>query len=162
MRPKKGVAQLRALCHSNINAMVRCNVWFLEVLSRDPRVQCCGVTVVQTFNGFTQWDNMTLARCAPISHHLAVFKYVAKCTALRLGAFLVMEEQVQIKIMWKLARPFTTPTIRDRCHLCGEDMRRVHALVSNVDLLPECLGGTVADEAAPDFVAEWIRKGGRL
>mmetsp|Transcript_6263 Transcript_6263/g.5595 ORF Transcript_6263/g.5595 Transcript_6263/m.5595 type:complete len:272 (+) Transcript_6263:17-832(+) len=157
MRPSKGIKIFTpAFLKENPRAMLRYNIWLFDKLSRDARVQLCGLVVINTFAEFTIWDQIAMSRMAPIGDQLATFQYF-RILGFRFKGGYILEEPPFMKWLWFFIKPFMSEKISSRFHLCGNDYQKINECIEDIQILPTYLGGSV-NEDDPSLVPNFTNK----
>lgn len=139
---------------SNPHAMVRFNIWLMNALSYNQLVQVYGLYMINSFNGFTFYDNITLSSVAPVSERLAIFQFISKCCPFRLKGIYILHQPAYLTWLWGVISLFLNPKLTQRFNLCGDDYSRLKNIKADTSHLPKFLGGEAPDEATFDFIAE--------
>eukprot|EP01034_Spumella_vulgaris_P026196 gene26195-32733_t len=129
----------------------------MNKVSHNVYAQVCGGLLLESFEGFTLWDNLTIAQACPLNHQVAAMTYVQNCIGFRFCGAYIFHEPAFINWLWYLAKGFLNERVRNRFHLCGTDLTCVHREVDDVAMLPVYFGGKVRD-GDYDFVAECARQ----
>lgn len=129
--------------------MIRFNLWLYDRISRNAIAQVCGVVIINSFMNFTFWDNVTMSRMAPISHHIAIVQYLSNCVGLRLASACVLEAPSFFTLVWPMLRMFLSEKMRSRVSVYGASQQdRLKDIVPDINILPICLGGLTTDGIA--------------
>lgn len=141
LRPPIAVPGLKKL---GSVAMVRVCVWFFDCLSRIPRAQVCGVTILHSFAGITLADQRWLGT-RPMRYNIAVMQYMNTCVALRLSTYLCFDLPLPLRPLFYMCTALLSSKLRARCQLCGGDLQRARRLLAEPEVLPKCLGGSAPE-----------------
>jgi hypothetical protein len=139
-------------------AMVRFNLWLFDQISNNVYAQIFGVMIINTFRNLTFWDQVTISRFAPISHHVATIRYLFDCVGLRLSAAIILEEPAFFHVIWGIAKVFLNEKMKSRFHFCGKDYHKIEEVIPNPASLPECLNGEVPKEKAESWLVNLVQK----
>ena len=155
-RPSVGIKILTPeFMEANPLAIIRSMLWFINKMSFNVYAQVCGGLLLESFEGFTLWDNITIAQACPLHHQIAAMTYVQNCIGFRFCGAYLFHEPSFITWLWYLAKGFLNERVRNRFHLCGTDLSQVHKEFSDVRMRPVYYGGEVQD-GDYDFVMEQI------
>lgn len=143
MRPANGISLFTAeMKRSNPRLLLQTNFWLFENFSQIPRVQVCGIVVINSFNGLSFRDQMAMSSMAPIMDQLATFQHF-QILSLRLKGAYILEEPAFMSWLWFFIRPFMNEKIKSRFHLCGSDYSKLLSAFPDPKVLPTDLGGEV-------------------
>eukprot|EP01038_Epipyxis_sp_PR26KG_P005726 gene5726-7909_t len=127
---------------NNPNALIRFNIWLFDRVSRVPNVQVYGITLVNTFIGFSMWDSLTIVSAYPLDHQVQTFHYLQDCCSIRLGGVYVFNEPMFVNVLWSMLRYMLAEKLRDRFHFCRENYDSLKSAI-NINYLPLYLGGNL-------------------
>ena len=142
LRPAIGVKNLTpSVLRSNPNIIIKGQLWFFKRLCKNIRAQVCGVIIINTFEGFTIWDNITISRAQPISNQLATFHYIQNCVGFRMAGAYLFHEPFYVSWMWSVLKNVVSKKIRERLHFCGPNYDILNEILPDRNLIPKFLGG---------------------
>jgi len=154
MRPVIGIKCFTPdVLKKNPRLMLRINYWLFDQISRDPQAQVCGIVIINTFVGFTLWDQIAMSNMAPMGDQLATFKFFQILGVRFKGAFILQEPSF-MSWVWFLAKPFMSEKITSRFHLCGHRTDILKENVPDFSILPNHLGGDLPDDDVA--INSWI------
>ena len=121
LRPNNGIKVFTPeFLAENPLAMIRCNIFFLDRLSKNVDAQVCGVVACNSFKGFTVRDNLRLSKACKVSEQIGTFRYMT-ILGLRLSGAFMFDQPFYMTWLWPIIRVFLSEKLRSRFHLCGSD-----------------------------------------
>lgn len=136
-------------------AIIRSTLWFMNAISYNVYAQVCGGILIQSFEGFSLWDNLTMIKACPLRQQIAGIWYVQNCVGFRFSGAYIFHQPSFITCLWHLASGLLSETIRSRCHFCGSDLSILKRDLCSTDILPVKYGGLVED-GSYDYLTEQI------
>lgn len=122
-RPSIGIKILTPeFMAQNPLAIIRSTIWFINAVSYNVYCQVCGGLLLESFEGFTLWDNLTIARAYPLNQQIATMIYVQNCIGFRFCGAYLFHQPAFVDWLWFLAKGFLNERVRNRFHLCGKDL----------------------------------------
>ena len=88
------------------------------------------------------WDATKLSYFIKIDERVALLRYVQSCLCLRLKGFFTFQEPFFAKVLIPIIKQFMSQKLRERVHLCGDDLNAISTLIGYV---PEHLGRPLDD-----------------
>ncbi len=125
LRPNNGIKIFTPeFIAENPLAMIRCNLFFLDRLSKNIEVQICGVIVCNSFKGFTIRDNLRLSKASKVNEQIATFRFMT-ILGLRLSGAFMFDQPAYMTWLWPIVRMFLSEKLRSRFHLCGANYEKI-------------------------------------
>jgi hypothetical protein len=125
LRPTNGIKIFTPeFLAENPLAMIRCNLFFLDRLSKNIEVQVCGVIVCNSFKGFTLRDNFRLSKASKVNEQIATFRFMT-ILGLRLSGAFMFDQPAYMTWLWPIVRMFLSEKLRSRFHLCGANYDKI-------------------------------------
>lgn len=125
LRPNNGIKIFtNDFLAENPLAMIRCNIFFLDRLSKNVDVQVCGVIVCNSFKGFTVRDNFRLSKASKVNEQIGTFRFMS-ILGLRLSGAFMFDQPFYMTWLWPIVRVFLSEKLRSRFHLCGSNYEAI-------------------------------------
>lgn len=164
-RPKYGLQYLLDgdPCHADKypQPLLRFLVWLFDRLSFQPRVQVCGLVIINCFRGVGFWDALSLPRILSPFVAQGAFRFL-EAVGLRIKAARIYEEPTFFTVVWSIVYPFLNQKLKERFQLCGSDYTSLDELFPDKTILPSIIpGGALTDEEyliGPVFIIEQCEK----
>lgn len=113
---------------------------FLAILDSD-EAQLHGMTMVETFEGFSLLHSMTMQRMMSGAEQKELMNMMTDTVPIRLRDIWVVKQPWYFSAFWAVVKPFMKRKLTKRVHLLGNDLPALHAAIDPANLPPE-FGGT--------------------
>ena len=159
LRPKLVIETLddKEFMEANPLIVARFMIWFFNSLSQDIYIQTCGVVIMMSMKDVTLFESMTIIGAAKNEHRSLALWYLTNCTAARFGGMMAFDHPMIIKPIFFIVTLFLPQKLKDRMHLCGTEYHRAQEILgSDLQKIPECVGGTLKDKDCTYYIIQQL------